>query len=199
MTTNASGALPAMMLPAGTYDLIVEPPFGSNDGLTAITKIVAGASTWSLQVQPPITLQGQVLGDKGQVVPNARVTAVEMVGLGAAPSTTTDANGKYKIMNVDRGAPVTLLVEPDAASHQSGTRLPLAAGTTSADVVLGPGLRIEGFVTKAGGQALVATEVDVLCDSCGSDTPLATSITDGSGMYFIYLPDPGEFGDGGVN
>lgn len=193
VSTNASGALPAMQLPAGTYDVIVEPPFGSSDGLTAFTKVVGGASTWALQLQTRITLAGKIIGDKGQPVPNARVTAVEMVGLGAAPSSVTDAAGNYTIAGVDRGAPVTLLVEPDGAARLSGTRVPIAAGTTSADVVLAPGLLVDGKVIPAGSAAgLPAVEVDALCLSCGSATPLATSITDKDGKFFIYLPDPGE-------
>jgi hypothetical protein len=201
VSTNASGALPAMQLPAGTYDLIVEPPFGSSDGLTAVTKVVAGASTWALQLQPRLQLAGKIIGDKGQPVPNARVTAVEMVGLGAAPSSVTDAAGNYTIAGVDRGAPVTLLVEPDGAARLSGTRVPLAAGTTSADVVLAPGLLVDGKVIPPGSAAgLPAVEVDALCWSCGSVTPLATSITDKDGNFFIYLPDPGELiVDGGTD
>jgi hypothetical protein len=196
--TDGAGALPAMLLPAGTYDLLIEPPFPSADGLTAVTEVVAGATTWNLKVLPRITLAGRIIGDHGQAVPNARVTAVEMVGLGAAPSTVTDGAGQYSLV-VDRGAPVTLLVEPGPDEHQAGTRVPLAAGTTAADVVLQPGLKVTGTV-QVGTTALPAVTVQALCFSCGSLTPLAESITDGNGVYDIYLPDPGDnLVDGGTD
>src|SRR5439155_7216337 len=178
VTSDNAGALPAMQLPLGTYDLLIEPPFASADGLTAQTLVVAGPTTWNLQNGPPVMLAGKIIGDHGQAVPNARVTAVELVGLGAAPSTVSDANGNFSIAKVDRGAPVVLLVEPDAAAKQAGTRVLLAAGTTSADVVLGPGLLVTGTVLN-GTQAVPAVTVQALCWSCASATPLAESITDG--------------------
>ncbi|MGZ3439149.1 MAG: hypothetical protein ACXVDD_06525, partial [Polyangia bacterium] len=39
VTTNLSGALPAMQLPPATYDVIIEPPGPSMDGLTAVTEV----------------------------------------------------------------------------------------------------------------------------------------------------------------
>jgi hypothetical protein len=32
--------------------------------------------------------------------------------------------------------------------------------------------------------------VEALCVSCGSSTPLASALSDGSGVYRLYLPDP---------
>ncbi len=190
VTTDGSGALPALQLPLGTYDLVVEPPGPSLDGLTAITQTLAGAATWTLHLSRPVTLAGTVRGPTGQGVAGARVTAIETVGLGAAPMTTTDGNGHYSLM-VDRGAPVQLLVEPAASDKLAGVRESLAAATTSADIALGPGLAVSGVVHAPTGAPVPAVRVDALCWSCGSTTPVASAVSDGQGVYRIYLPDPG--------
>ena len=95
---------------------------------------------------------------------------------------------------------MTLLVEPDGAAKQAGTRVALAAGTTAAaDVVLQPGLQVTGTV-QVGTQPLPAVTVQALCFSCGSNTPLAESITNHNGVYNLYLPDPGDnIVDGGTD
>ncbi len=198
VTTDMNGALPAMQLPAGTYDLIVEPPGPSMDGLTAITEVLGSAATWTLALDKPVPLAGTVTGPTGLGVSGARVTAMETVGLGAAPATTTDAGGHYVVM-VDKGAPLQLLVEPPATANLASARLSLAANAGSADVALGPGLEVSGVVRSPTSTPLPGVRVEAYCWSCGSTTPLATSISDTTGTYHIFLPDPGENPvDGGV-
>ena len=191
VTTDALGALPAMQLPLGTYDLIVEPPGPSLDGLTAVTEVLAGAATWTLKLDKPVALSGTVTDTAGHGVAGARITAVETVGLGAAPSTLTDANGHYSLF-VDKGAPLQLLVEPAAADKLAGARVSLAANAGTADVALGPGLEVSGVVRSPSAAPQPGVRVEALCFACGSTTPLATSISDSQGNYRLYLPDPGD-------
>lgn len=200
VTTDAGGRLPALLLPAGIYDLIVEPPSSSGDGLTAITQPVSSAANWTLTLQPTLTLSGVIRGAAGQLVAGARVTAIETVGLGASPSTTSDAAGHYAL-TVDRGAPVALLVEPGAADKLSGSTLLLPAGTSSAAVTLGPGLLVSGVVRSPGNSTPVpSVRVEALCGGCASTTPVASAISDARGVYSIYLPDPGDIiTDGGTD
>ncbi|HEX9100890.1 MAG TPA: hypothetical protein VF997_01735, partial [Polyangia bacterium] len=198
VTSDASGALPAMQLPPGTYDLIVEPPRPSVDGLTAITEVLAGAASWTLRLDKPVPLAVTVRAPDGSAVASARLTAIETVGLGAAPSGLTDAAGHYTFA-VDKGAPLELLVEPAAADKLAGARLSLPANAGSVQVALGPGLLVSGVVRSPAGTAQPGVRVEALCWSCGSTTPLATSISDANGTYRIYLPDPGNvIVDGGV-
>jgi hypothetical protein len=200
VSTDVAGNLPALLLPADSYDLIVEPPSSSSDGLTAIARTVSGASSWTLVLQPTITLAGVIRGDGGQLVAGAHVTAVETAGLGASPSTTSDGSGHYAL-TVDRGAPVALLVEPGAADKLSGATLYLGAGTTSADVTLGPGLLVTGVVRAPKNSLPVPlVRVEALCGQCGSSTPLASAISNDKGVYNLYLPDPGDIiVDGGTD
>ncbi|HXU68448.1 MAG TPA: hypothetical protein VN947_03925 [Polyangia bacterium] len=198
VTTDGNGALPAMQLPLGTYDIIVEPPGPSLDGLTAITEVLGGPATWTLALQKPVPLTVSVTNGAGIGIAGVTLTAIETVGLGAAPMGTTDANGHFTF-TIDRGAPLTLVVEPPASTHLAGTRLSLSANAGSAAVVLPPGLPVVGVVSTPGHTTLSGVLVEALCYSCGSTTPIATSITDGSGTYHLYLPDPGDVTvDGGV-
>jgi hypothetical protein len=48
------------------------------------------------------------------------------------------------------------------------------------------------------GGRLPAVVIEALCGSCGSVVPVARTISDGSGNYALYLPDPGLIYDGGV-
>lgn len=191
VASAADGTLPGLALPDGTYDVVVEPPAQSPDGLTALTVTVAGGATWALRLQPPIALAGRVTGAGGQPVIGARVTAFELAGLGAAPSTLTDNDGHYAL-TVGAGAPVSLLVEPSALDKLSSRRVALAAGTTQADVALDPGLLVSGQVLSPAGAPLRAVRVEALCWSCSSPTPLADAVSDDAGGYRIYLPDPGN-------
>jgi len=198
--THADGSLPPLQLPAGAYDVIVEPPGPSMNGLTAFSLMVTapGPTTWTLPLAPPVSLAVTVTGPGGAAVKNARLTAIETVGLGAAPNCTTDLNGKCTL-TVDKGAPLSLLVEPSGLDKISGTRLSVPAGGGALSVPLGPGIQVTGVVLSPSNTPVAGVRVEALCWSCGSPTPLATALSDANGVYRIYLPDPGLGGlDGGV-
>jgi hypothetical protein len=192
------GSLPALQLPLGSYDLLVEPPGTGGDGVTALKLTLTGAATWALTLQPRLTLSGKVINLLGGGVGDVKVTAFETAGLGAAPSTRSSFDGSFQ-MRVDPGSPLELLFEPPATANLSSARLALAAGSTSAATALGPGLKLGGYVTAPGGGKLPSVLVEALCSTCGSQTPLASAISDGSGYYSLYLPDPGVANvDGGT-
>ncbi len=198
VTTDGNGALPAMQLPLGTYDLIVEPPGPSLDGLTAVTETLAGAATWTIALAKPVPLAITVTRGDGTPVAGVALTAIETVGLGAAPMGTTDANGQYTFV-IDKGAPLDLVVEPPAATKLAGASVALLAGGGNAHVTLGPGVAVTGQVNTPDNKSLKGVRVEALCYACGSTTPVASAISDGSGTYRIYLPDPGDIAvDGGA-
>jgi hypothetical protein len=190
VTTGADGSLPSLALPAGSYDITVEPPAGTRDGLTAFTAAAPGS--WTLALRPPITLSGRIVrAADGRPVTNARVTALAQLGLGAAPSALTDSNGAYAL-TVDAGTPSQLSVEPAAGDHLAGVRVNVAAGANHADVALDSGLALGGVVRAPGGAPLPAVRVEARLWQSAEPTPLATTITNGTGAYLLYLPDPGD-------
>jgi hypothetical protein len=196
------GSLPLLQLlplASDTYDVLIEPPAGSADGVTRLQMPLSGAGNWTLQLQPKLLLSGVVTNLVNVGIGNVKVTAFERAGLGAAPSTTTSSDGKYAL-RVDPGSALELVVQPPASVKLAGVRLPLSAGVTQANAALLPGLQVGGYVIAPGGGHLPSVVIDALCGSCGSVTPVASTISDPSGSYALYLPDPGlQPLDGGVD
>jgi hypothetical protein len=181
-----------MQLPPGTYELVVEPPGPSLDGLTTFTQVVGGATNWTLALAKPVPLAVTVTRrSDGMAVEGALLTAIETIGLGAAPTGVTAADGSYGFV-LDKGAPLVLVVDPPSSAKLAGTRIPLPANAGSVAVTLGPGLPITGTVRSPSGTAERGVRVEALCYACGSTTPVASAISDGSGVYRLYLPDPGN-------
>ena len=198
VTSDSSGALPALQLPAGAYVVTVEPPTGASDGLTTFQTTAPG--TWNLTLQPPVSLSGKVTDMAGHAVVGARVTATALSGLGAAPYATTDSGGVYTIP-VGAGTASNVRVEPLAAAKLSDATVFVAAGAAKADITLSPGLQIVGLVTSSSSAIVPLALVEAMCWDCATPTILKTAVSDGSGNYKLYLPDPGQrvVVDGGAN
>jgi hypothetical protein len=196
--TDAAGALPPLQLPSGNYDLVIEVPPPFTDGLTSTSKQLTGPDTWNLTLAKRITLNGIVRDTMGKGVEGVKVTAYELAGLGSAPVATTVAGGTFSL-TVDPGAPIQLLAEPQADVHLAAKRMSVPKGTTYIDVPLGAGLQVHGTVYRGKIELLGYVRVELLCDGCGSETPLTTAIAGGDGQFNIYVPDPGDLIlDGGV-
>jgi protocatechuate 3,4-dioxygenase beta subunit len=206
--TGADGSLPPLLLPGGAYALWIEPPpwvavdggtAARAAGLTATSRIVTGAATWSLQLERRITLAGLVQDAKGAPVPNVVVTALESAGLGAAETASTDVSGQF-MLTIDPGAPVQLMVEPPASSPLAGIQLSLPAGTTHAEVTLAPGFTVSGFVQDPQGNPVGFALIEAFCDGCGLTTPVASTLSLPSGRYVVHLPNPASsVVDGGTD
>jgi hypothetical protein len=201
--SQPDGTLPPLALPplpAGAlYDLLIEPPAGITDGVTALRRPLAGDDSWTLALQPRMTISGLITDRQGQPVVSARVTGFQTAGLGAAPSTTSGTDGHYALA-VDPGSPITLLVEPPDATPLASVSIKLPAGTSRADALLPAGLRLSGTVNAPTTGTLPSALVEALCGSCGSDQPLASTVTRPDGSFDLYLPDPGVKAlDGGVH
>jgi hypothetical protein len=196
--SGADGTLPPLQLPPGDYDVLLEPPPGAHDGVTRLSLSLAGATSWTLALQAKIQLQGTIRDLLGDGVGNVKVTAFESAGLGAAPSARTLSDGSYTMM-VDPGSAAQLLAEPPGSAQLASGRLSLPVGATTGDLSLGPGLLVGGAVLSPSGGHLPGVVIDALCATCGSTTPVASALSDGSGNYALYLPDPGlQPLDGGV-
>ncbi|HEX4459263.1 MAG TPA: carboxypeptidase-like regulatory domain-containing protein, partial [Polyangia bacterium] len=203
--SDSLAQLPALQLPAGAYVVTVEPPAGSSDGLTTFAMTAPG--TWSLALKAPVTLAVHVTDNAGNAVVGAKVTATALSGLGAAPTTSTDADGVYQLQ-VGAGTASNVRVEPLAGDKLSDATVFVAAGATSADVTLGPGLQVAGTVVDANNAPVASVLVEAMCWDCATPTVLTTAVSDASGNYILYLPDPGQRvavdagttgSDGGVN
>jgi hypothetical protein len=196
VAVSAGDGTVTLQLLSGNYDVLVEPPGGASDGVTSLA--LAAAPTWSLPLSPKTTLSGKVTDLQGLAVAGVKVTAFETAGLGAAPFVMTSSGGVFSI-KVDSGSPLEVLYEPPGSSNLSSLRQVVAAGATQTSAALAPGLRIAGSVLQ-GSSKLPSVVIEALCGSCGSDVPIASTISDAMGAYALYLPDPGvNLVDGGVS
>jgi hypothetical protein len=207
VTTLAGGALPPMALPAGDYDLLIDPagatPASSGDGLTFAQATVNGAATWSLKLAPKVMLMGTVVDSATppQPVAGAKIVAVESGGFAPAFTTSSSSDpaqlGRFSLL-VDSGVGIDLMVDPPAASHGlANADVHLPRGTTSTTVVLDPGFAVPAKVTL-NGSAIRGALVQVLAPD--GSAPAPSRVTDSSGRVTVYVPDPGELDvDGGIS
>jgi hypothetical protein len=149
----------------------------------------AAQATWRLQLANKLRLQG-VVSDGSAPVGGARVTAVERVGLGAAPATVTNDTGAFELL-VDPAAAIDLLVDPPAGRALGRAHLAVPAGTTSRNVTLKRGLFVGGLMRTQEGLTIKGGRIEVYCATCGDPEPMATGVTDVGGRFGLYVPDPG--------
>jgi hypothetical protein len=189
LITAADGSFGPLLVPPGAYDVLVEPPAGRSEGVTAMVQTASAQAVWRLQLAAKIRLQG-VVSDGTAPVAGARVVAVERVGLGAAPSTVTDNSGGFQLL-VDPAAAIDLFVDPPAGRALGRAHLVLPAGTSAMNVTLKRGLLIGGTMKTRQGQTIAGARIEVYCATCGDPEPLATGATGDTGRFGLYVPDPG--------
>jgi hypothetical protein len=193
VTSAQDGSLPALSLPEGAWEAIVEPPAGTSDGITALPVKVAPGESWKLQLQPRVRLKGVVRDQDGTPIAGVRVVAVARGGPGTSAEATTDAAGAWSIQ-VDPGLPVRLSFEPGEgrALLRSEQEHDPAMGSPG-DVVLEKGIRYGGVVRPPSGSPLVRARVEAWCTTtCGTSGPAAVATTDAEGSFALHLPDPGK-------
>lgn len=189
LVTAADGSFGPLLVPAGAYDVLVEPPAGRSEGVTATVQTAAAQATWRLRLADKIGLLG-VVSDGSAPVSGARVMAVQRVGLGASPSTVTGDSGGYQLL-VDPAAAIDLLVDPPAGRALARAHLVLPAGTSAMNVTLKRGLFVGGTLKIREGIGIAGARIEVYCAACNDPEPLATGVTGANGRVALYVPDPG--------
>lgn len=156
-----------------------------------------GAGSEASRVSGAIT--GRVVGEDGQVLPSVAVMAYS-AGASRAPATaTTDAEGKFRLDNLD---PAAYFVNAYAPGYVSVPDLLLERGTRAyrhlgefVTVTLTKGGVINGMVTNAGGDPIVGMRVRAVfirdLDGRSSGATIGASYggerhTDDRGIYRIY-------------
>jgi hypothetical protein len=203
--SQADGSFAYASVPSGIYTALVEPPSDRPSILKAIDLTTGDLIDHSLQLAQPVRLFGTVEGEPeeagGPVVPvsDARVVAVTDLGTGSSIETVTDQGGNFQLLVTD-GATYTIRFVPDA---QSGfASLPGFAvevlGVAGEMRLLDPGgdnplllrgLELSGTVLGEGSGAGVL--VQVFCQACGHNLPVAETFTDAARAFTLSVPDPG--------
>jgi N-acetylneuraminic acid mutarotase len=132
---------------------------------------------------------GQILDERGFVVPNVRVRLDGPAGAAPRYSTTTVANnGNYSFTGLDAGGTYTVTPEPGSwrFSPESVTYASLSADKTSQNfTATQAGYGISGYIKDAGGNPVFPATVNL----SGSKT--ATTGVDVTGYYFFSNLAPG--------
>lgn len=110
--TGADGTFVVPRLQEGRWELVVNPPrWGPERGRFAASEpieveVVEGSQRDDLVIElaPALILLGTVLDEAGDPVPTARVAAYPSAGgLGLAPSTQSDSEGRFELVGLSAG------------------------------------------------------------------------------------------------
>jgi hypothetical protein len=189
-TTDASGALPSMQVPAAALSVVIK----ASDDL-AIAALDTTRSLPATLEAPSMLMVTTAAAGPSEMLSGAVLDAVPAGALAMAGAPTVH-------FRADQRSLIALL--PPGGHYDLRFRDPLArrAPLMVADVdaaaivpsyVLPTALQIRGTV-KSGTQPLAGAAVQILCDACvGLDraTPMAETTADAAGQFVVAVPDPG--------
>jgi hypothetical protein len=212
VAADGTGRVRLPALPAGTYDLTIEPlTHGDpNDAVTRLTVAVPGAPAL-LPLHPKVTLSGTLGGPPG-VAPfdltGTRVTALlhGAAGLAAAPAAAADGSGAFRVRidPADPASPATYVVVADPPATSGLARgLALVSVASLGDVALTTvalprALILAGTVRPEFGTPLAGVYVEATrYREPGREDPgvRAEAISDGLGRFTLRFCDPDDMAD----
>ena len=192
---DASGELPPITLPSGSYHVVVDP--GATLGQTlGRFDVDLAASPATLAAAAPAPTQ-VIVRHAGQPVVGAQVFAiadgVEGVGAGVAVAAVTDSTGTATL-GLAPGASYAVLVDAGAAQPLALGRAVTTGGGAAVTVTLASAIKVSGTVVLPNGNPRSGVRVEALCPDCtgpDADVPLDAAITDFGGGFSVRVPDPG--------
>lgn len=157
--TQSDGCFTIRGVAAGTYEVEVNPPFGSEFGRTRVSNVVvtAGATTdmGQIALSAGVRLAGRVLDGDGNPIAGVFVNAFQIFegGPGGGPGAfgfgVTDALGRYNLSGLEEGK-YGMHIQPPFGSQQSAKFVPEvqvpSTGRYGYDITLGGGGWITGRV-----------------------------------------------------
>ncbi|ACY12919.1 carboxypeptidase-like regulatory domain-containing protein [Haliangium ochraceum] len=198
--SGSDGTWPALDLPRGLYDVILEPPADApaDEAVTRLLIDVDGSSVNQLELVRAATVRGRVLDDSGAGLAEVQIAATPR-GL-LAPSAAANA-----VTRSDDDGAFTLALAPDTeygltldgdSRSYARTRLDIvtpAAGTLSDElrIDLVPAAKLTGQVFLLDGAAgAPGVVVQLLCLACDDTEPLAEAVSDKTGTFVLAVPAP---------
>lgn len=209
-TTDRYGNVTFAELPKGSYDITLVPPPALGCGITRHTKQIGGTVTMELALAPKVIVTGRVLDAKDDLTTDSAGANVVATDLGhdtMAPVVTTQvaADGSF-VLALDPERTYSLYAQP-VAGRGLPSYVPLYGFSTGRSLLqlddqrIPKGVLVQGHVSYAGSPiagAVVQAFCVGLAPDCadrtdlaaGSPPAFASGISDGSGSYAFYLPDP---------
>jgi hypothetical protein len=213
-TTDRYGIVTFSALPKGSYEITLVPAASlSGWGITkykADVKLVGDALRIGLSLAPKVVVMGRLLDAKNDTTTDsagAKVVATDLghETLAAAVTAQVAVDGSY-FLSLDPERTYRLVAQP-VAGRGLPSYVPLYGFSTGRgnmqldDQRIPKGVLVQGHITYAGapipGAVVQAYCVGLLPDcedrtnlAAGAPPTFAWGISDGTGSYAIYLPDP---------
>lgn len=192
--TDATGAF-RIVVPAGTYDLNVEPPAGVDDLVGHVDAVAAGAAVGTLTLAAGIPVHGHLAAPAGVSPLHTNVNVVDTATRTAQrlAHDDVDANGDFTVVlppgtwDFQFAPPVCSGLAPASMAN-----VPVGGETTLPSFPVVTGVHALGTVLDAGGLPAASVDLDVY--AAGSATKLYTpnDQTTATGAYDVIVP-PGSY------
>lgn len=197
-TADAGGDFPAISLPAGLYDVILEPAAQGPDAPVSLLSLdLTQAAPASLAMAAPAVLTGKIIDDAGEAVAGIEVAAVPLDVLAgsanAGARAQTAADGSFSL-EVTAGGAYELVLD---GSQQGSGRVskPVEAPAAGQSEPLGaislpPATLASGQLVLLGsGVGAAGVTVQLMCATCApGDAPLAEAVSDALGDFTLRIP-----------
>ena len=181
----------SLFLAPGPYDIVVEPPAGTDLLAARVAAVPVPGSPLSITLLDGTAVSGRVTDGAGVPQWQARLEATDAVtgDLVQLSRTRIDTTGAFRFV-VPPGA-FDLKVSPPLGSPLSAVTIPhvVAAGTPVdlGTIVLPAGLAITGRVMAAG-QPVPSANVNVFDARTGAQLPTSRDHSDASGLFRAVVP-----------
>ena len=195
-TTTVDGAFGPLTLPAGTYDVIVEPAAGAAVAPARTTVDVSAADAPALDLRAGATTARaiHVTLPGGASAAGATVTFIPAPVhglLGAWRTAATTAADGTAAIGLPPGLTFTVAVEPPrGAAAVAPTTVPLGDAPTL-DVALPAGITLSGALLYPLGGGQPGIPVEAWCDACPDRRRVDATATGPGGAFRLRVPDPG--------
>jgi hypothetical protein len=199
VTADAGGDFPALALPAGVYDVILEPAEqGPGAQVSLLSFDLTQAAPASLAVAAPAVLTGKVVDAAGEAVAALDVAAVPLGVLAgsadAGARVQTADDGSFSL-EVTAGGSYELVL--DGSGHGSGrvskpVGAPAAGESEDLEVIALPPVTLAAgqLVLLGSGAGAAGVTVQLMCSTCSApgNVPLAEAVSDALGDFTLRIP-----------
>jgi hypothetical protein len=208
---SGTGGIPAQLLPATQYDVLVEPgptaPVAEGVRLAPLDLSTGSPAPATLRLAARATVTGQVVNASGAPIEGARVVATPRGLLAratrAGDTAVSDADGMITLRlagTVAAAAPADYELRLDGAAAGAGRTTLLVTTPAPGDQIdilaqsLPATLRLDGTLSAPGGVDVAGAQVELWCRACGpgeSAMVVAEAVTSAAGEFVMRAPDPG--------
>jgi hypothetical protein len=197
-SADHAGGMSELILPLGTYQVVVAPGEGAEpqDAARSVQVDLAEGAPSALALAAPAEIRGVARG--AAELAGVRIVASPIQEPTSFPgdAATSGEDGAFALL-VSGQIPYEIALSPPPTARLARAWLdvesPLAGAELDlGDVQLPPAIAVYGEIWASGVGALPGAHVSLGCTSCGVARPVAEAVTDATGRFRLLVPDPGS-------